>query len=199
MAMLLYAHVKARIDGPADQRRGRRDAAADHIDPAKIEGGDIERQPDNAEGDDRGRRAHGDDAAQHLGGFLARGPLQHQGFLHGCVVVIADRHQHRRAIEADHGREPAGHRRADAEQQQGGQRQGLFAHEDQNEHRREGHEARHFAQGLEDADFGAGEAGAIDDEVVQQGVPGGEAQGHGPGHHQDHRLGPAPTAGEKFA
>ena len=115
-----------------------------------------------------------------------------QGHLHGLVVVVADGHEHCRAIKTDHGGKPTRQRRTGAEQSQGDEGDALLAHNQQQEYDGEGKKSRHLAQTLQHADLRAGERRPVDSEIIDQGLPGGETQGHGAGHHEQQHLGAPP-------
>ena len=179
-----------------EARQGQRDQhrcpAGGQVDPVIGEAEDFQHHVHRGERHQRGCRTHGDEAAENARGFVLGEPLQGEGLADRLEVMEADGHEHGREVEAVLAREVAGDGHADAEQRHRKHGEGLLAQHQDDEHRSEGEEARHFPQALQDADFAPGERRLLDGEIVQERLPGGEAERHRHArqHQKAHRRAP---------
>ena len=162
--------------GPGKERQDDRAAAAEQIDPGVVQLGQVEGEPDQAERQDRSHRSRGNHAAHHLGRSLLLDPLQGERPLQGVEVVKPDGHDDGGYIQPDHAGKEPGRGGAQAEGQQRQIGEGLLPYDQQDEDHGEGQEARDLSQALQYPHLGSGEGRPFDGEIVEQRLPGGEAQ-----------------------
>jgi hypothetical protein len=105
----------------------------------------------------------------------------------------AERLDHRCRVETESGGEEAGERNAETHGQKREQAERLFAHDQQEENRGKGKEARDLTQCMERAHLPAAEADDLDSEIGVERVPGGKAELVGHRHEHERQNRPFPV------